>query len=175
MRERPGSYNYATDSNTNLLAFSFIRSNFDLQMERVIYRGEPPAIFDLLAGRVHAMVATTIGVPHVREGKLRALAVMLDSRSEQLPDVPTFEQVGLEGFSIVPWLGVVGPARLERAVVNGLSAAFLKSIARDEVKAAMGRLGFALTPGTPEKFAALIKEQSVVYETRIREARLTPE
>ncbi|MEA2934236.1 MAG: hypothetical protein QOD74_882, partial [Variibacter sp.] len=64
MKEQPGKYNFATGSNTNLLAFSFIKSKYDLQMERVIYRGEPPAVTDLLAGRVHAMVATTLGVPH---------------------------------------------------------------------------------------------------------------
>jgi tripartite-type tricarboxylate transporter receptor subunit TctC len=158
-----------------LLSFNFARAKFGLEMQRVNYRGEPPALVDMLADRVHAIVATGGHVPHVKEGKLRALAVVLDERSDLLPEVPTYAQIGLGDFKVVLWLGVVGPAKMPRDAVETLSAAFVKAMGRDDIKAAALRLGFAMTPSGPDAFAKLIAEQTVVYGQRIREAGLVPE
>jgi len=100
---------------------------------------------------------------------------VLDQRSELLPEVPTYAEIGLGDFKVVLWLGVVGPAKMPRDVVELLSAAFVKAMARDDVKSAASRLGFAMTPSGPDAFARLIAEQTVVYGVRIREAGLTPE
>jgi tripartite-type tricarboxylate transporter receptor subunit TctC len=114
-------------------------------------------------------------VPHVADGKLKALAVVLDQRSELLPSVPTYAEVGLGDFKVVLWLGVVGPAKMPRDAVEALSAGFIKAMARDDVKAAANRLGFAIPPSGPDAFGKLIAEQTEVYGIRIREAGLTPE
>lgn len=173
--KNPGRYNYAVGNNTGLLSFNFARAKFNLDMQRVNYRGEPPAMVDMLADRVHAIVATGGHVPHVKDGKLRALAVVLDERSDLLPDVPTYAQIGLGDFKVVLWLGVVGPPRMPRDAADVLSAAFIKAMARDDIKVAANRLGFAMTPSGPDAFAKLIAEQTAVYGVRIKEAGLTPE
>jgi len=175
IHKNPGRYNYAVGNNTGLLSFNFARAKFDLKMERVNYRGEPPAIVDMLADRVHAIVATGGHIPHVTDGKLKALAVVLDQRSELLPEVPTYAEVGLGDFKVVLWLGVVGPPKMPRDTVDPLSAAFITAMKRDDVRAAANRLGFAMTPSGPDAFGKLIADQTVVYGERIREARLTPE
>ena len=175
IKKNPGRYNYAVGNNTGLLSFNFARQKFGWDMQRVNYRGEPPAVVDMLADRVHAIVATGAHVPHVTDKKLRALAVVLDGRSELLPDVPTYAEIGLGDFKVVLWLGVVGPPKMPRDTVELVSAAFVKAIGRDDVKAAASRLGFAMTPSGPDAFAKLIAEQTAVYGVRIREAGLTAE
>ena len=175
IHKNPGRYNYAVGNNTGLLSYNFAASKFGWAMQRVNYRGEPPAMLDMLADRVHAIVATGAHVPHVKDGKLRALAVVLDARSELVPEVPTYTEVGLGDFKVVLWLGVVGPAKIPRDVVETLSAAFVKAIGRDDVKPAASRLGFAMTPSGPDAFARLIAGRTVVYGQRIGEAGLTPE
>jgi tripartite-type tricarboxylate transporter receptor subunit TctC len=175
IKKNPGRYNYAVGNNTGLLSFNFARTKFDWNMQRVNYRGEPPGIVDMLADRVHAIVATGAHIPQVKDGKLRALAVVLDERSELLPEVPTYAEIGLGDFEVVLWLGVVGPPKMPRDTVELLSAAFVKAMGRDDVKSAATRFGFAITPSGPDAFAKLIAEQTVVYGVRIREAGLTPE
>ena len=175
IRKNPGRYNYAVGNNTGLLSYNFARSKFGWDMQRVNYRGEPPAIIDMLADRTHAIVATGAHVPHVKDGKLKALAAVTEQRSDLLPEVPTYGEVGLGDFKVVLWLGVVGPAKIPRDAVEALSAAFVKAISRDEVKPAASRLGFAMTPSGPDAFARLIAEQTVVYGQRISEAGLKPE
>lgn len=175
VHKNPGRYNYGVGNNTGLLSYNFAASKFGWSMQRVNYRGEPPAMVDMLAGRVHAIVATAAHLPHVQDGKIRALAAVLDERSELLPDVPTYAEIGLGDFKVVLWLGVVGPAKMPRDVVDVLSAAFVKTISRDDVKPAASRLGFAMTPSGPDAFAKLIAEQTVVYGQRISEAGLKPE
>ncbi len=175
IRKNPGRYNYAVGNNTGLLSYNFAASKFGWTMQRVNYRGEPPAMVDMLADRVHAIVATAAHLPNVKAGKLKALAAVLDERSDLLPDVPTYAEIGLGDFKVVLWLGVVGPAKMPRDAVDMLSAAFVKAMARDEVKPAASRLGFAMTPSGPDAFAKLIAEQTVVYGQRISEAGLKPE
>src|SRR5262245_13746823 len=175
IHRNPGRYNYGVGNNTGLLSYNFAASKFRWDMQRVNYRGEPPAMVDMLADRVQAIVATAAHLPHVKDGKLRALAAVLDERSELLPDVPTYAEIGLGDFKVVLWLGVVGPAKMPRDVVDVLSVAFVKAISRDDVKPAAHRLGFAMTPSGPDAFAKLIAEQTVVYGQRISEAGLKPE
>jgi len=175
IHRNPGRYNYAVGNNTGLLSYNFAATKFDWNMQRVNYRGEPPAIIDMLADRAHAIVATGAHVPHVKDGKLKALAAVLDERSDLLPDVPTYGEIGLGDFKVVLWLGVVGPAKMPRDAVEALSAAFVKAIKRDDVKPAASRLGFVMTPSGPDAFARMIAEQTVVYGQRIAEAGLKPE
>jgi tripartite-type tricarboxylate transporter receptor subunit TctC len=175
IRRNPGRYNYAVGNNTGLLSYNFAAAKFGWDMQRVNYRGEPPAMVDMLADRTHAIVATAAHLPHVKDGKIRALAAVLDERSELLPGAPTYAEIGLGDFKVVLWLGVVGPAKMPRDAVETLSAGFAKAIARDDVKPAASRLGFVMTPSGPDAFARLIAEQTVVYGQRISEAGLKPE
>lgn len=171
-RSRPDALNYATANNTNLLVFSHIQRQFGLRAERITYRGEPEAMTDLMQDRVQAMVATTVGVPHAREGRIRALAVLAPRRTPLLPDVPTFAEAGLGDPGIVAWAGIVGPAGLPTATVQALSRAFVSAMERDDAAGRAAALGFTLTPAPAERFAALMREQHAVYGRVIREIGL---
>ncbi|WP_207538731.1 Bug family tripartite tricarboxylate transporter substrate binding protein [Sabulicella rubraurantiaca] len=174
-RARPGALNFATGNNTNLLAMAEIQRQFGLRLERVNYRGEPPAMTDLMQDRVQAMVATSIGVPHAREGAIRALAVMLPQRIPILPDVPTFTEVGIRDLGIVPWAGFVGPAGLPEATVKALSDALVSAMDHPPLRARAAELGFTMSPSPSGDFARLMREQHEVYGRVIREVGLPVE
>lgn len=174
-RARPGAFNYATANNTNLLAFAEMQRQFGLRVERVVYRGEPAAMTDLMQDRVQAMVATSIGVPYAREGRLRALAVMLPERSPLMPDVPTFAEAGISDLGLVPWAGFMGPAGMAQATIDALSEAFFVSMDRADVRDRAAAMGFTMTPARAAPFARLVREQHEVYGRIIREVGLPAE
>lgn len=174
-RARPGAFNFATANNTNLLAFAEMQRQFGLRVERVVYRGEPAAMTDLMQDRVQAMVATSIGVPYAREGRLRALAVMLPERSPLMPDVPTFTEAGIRDLGLVPWAGFLGPAGMAQPVVDALSQALVTAMERADVRDRAASLGFTMTPTRAAPFARLLREQHEVYGRIIREVGLPVE
>lgn len=171
----PGRYTYGTGSNTNFLAFGYIGQLTRTELRRVPYRGEPPAFTDLIGGQIDAIVATTMGVPFVRDHKLKALAVMSRERSPLLPEVPTFAEAGLKNFDIVPWAGLVGPAKMDPATVTFLTAALNRALSDPAVHSAAAKAGFLLTPSTQEQFKALIAEQHIVYGDKVRQLGLSAE
>lgn len=141
----------------------------------VPYKGEPPAIVDLVAGRVQAMVATGIGIPHAKDGRLRMLAALLPQRSPLAPDVPTLRETGQKELDAVLWAGVVGPAGIPADVVERLNRDFNAALAHPEAVAAIEKLGFTLTPTRSDAFGAMIREQVAVYRRLVREAGLPVE
>lgn len=174
-RARPGAFNFATANNTNLLAFAEMQRQFGLRLERVVYRGEPAAMTDLMQDRVQAMIATSIGLPYARESRLRALAVMLPERSPLMPDVPTFTEAGIRDLGLVPWAGFMGPAGMPQPVVDALSEALVGAMDRADVRERATALGFTMTPTRAAPFAQLVREQHEVYGRIIREVGLPVE
>ncbi|HYF09276.1 MAG TPA: tripartite tricarboxylate transporter substrate binding protein [Acetobacteraceae bacterium] len=172
---RPGAFNFATANNTNLLAFAEIQRQFGLRFERVTYRGEPAAMTDLMQDRVQAMVATSLGVPHAREGRIRALAVLLPERSPLMPEVPTFAEAGIRDLGIVPWAGFVGPAGMAQPVADMLSEVLVGAMERTDVRDRAAGLGFTIAPARAAPFARLIREQHEVYGRVIRDVGLPAE
>jgi len=172
VRKRPGMFNYATANNTNLLAFSEIQRQFGLRMERINYKGEPEALTDLIQDRVQAIVATSLGIPYVRENQIRALAVMSPQRSPLLPEVPTFVEAGINDLGIVPWAGIVGPAGMSHERTEMLSTVFVSAMERSEIKDRAAELGFSIDPSPAASFAVMIRDQDTVYRRVIREVGL---
>ena len=148
-KANPGKMSYGTGNNTGVVAFSHFNTLNGLDLTHVPYKGEPPAMLDLIAGRTQAMIGTTIGAPYMRDGKLRALVTINAQRNSLLADVPTLRESGMRDLEIVPWAGLVGPAGLPRDVVTRLNKAFVAALNKPEVRAQMDRLGFPLTPSTP--------------------------
>ena len=174
-RANPGKLSYGTGNNTGVLTMAGFRSAHGLDMTHVPYKGEPPAIADLVAGRVQAMVATGIGIPHAREGRLRMLAALLPQRSPLAPDVPTLRETGQKDLDAVLWAGVVGPAGMPADALERLHREFNAALVHPEVVAAIEKLGFTLTPGKAEAFGALIREQVAVFRRLVRDAGLPVE
>jgi tripartite-type tricarboxylate transporter receptor subunit TctC len=169
-RANPGKLNYATGNSTSLLATAQLKSLERLDMVEIPYKGDAPATTDLVAGRVQLMFATPgTAVPFVKDGKLRALATLLPTRSSLLPDVPTLAEAGLPLISISPWAGLFGPAKMPKKIVDRLAAAMATVLARPEVREQLDQYAFAGQSSTPEELAALLKEQLDAWRRTVRE------
>ena len=136
----------------------------------VPYKSSPPALTDVIAGRVSMMfIDVPTGLPHVNAKALKALAVTTKKRSALLPHLPTMDDT-VKGFDITSWQGYFGPANMPKDVVTRLNAEIRKVIERPDIKAQLAERGMEAFSGTPEEFDAFVKEQLVVWEKLITEA-----
>lgn len=175
-KANPGVLNYATGNTTGIVSMALFASLGGIRMVHVPYKGEPQALTDLIGGRVQVMVAAAaVAVPHVKEGRLRAIAVTLDKRSPVLPDVPTIAEAGMPQFRLTSWAGLFGPAKMPRDVVERLNREFGAALARPDVQAAMEKQAFLLTGSTPEQLGTLVREQLESYRTTMKAAGIEPE
>jgi tripartite-type tricarboxylate transporter receptor subunit TctC len=175
-RANPGKINYATGNTTGIVSTAFFASLAKIEMVHVPYKGEPQAMTDLISGRVQFMFASSsTSVPQVRDGKLRALVTTLPRRSPILPDVPTIAEAGMPEFSVTSWAGLFGPAKMPKEVVDRINREFAAAMARADVQAAMEKQAFVLSPSSPEKLGAFVKEQLESYRNILRAAGVQPE
>jgi tripartite-type tricarboxylate transporter receptor subunit TctC len=123
----------------------------------VPYKGAV-GITDLIAGQVHMSFAGLVQtMPHVRGGRLRAIAVSSAQRSALLPELPTVAEAGVPGYDVTIWYGLVAPAHTPRAIISKLNAGFVKTMQTPEVKQNLTDLGVDIVGSTPEQFAATIR------------------
>lgn len=176
-KAHPGELNYASSGNGTIvhLTTEALRSQAGLQMLHVPYKGTGPALTDLAAGNVQVLFdAIPTGLPHVRSGRLKALAVTGGQRSPLMPELPTVAEAGLPGFTSVTWFGLYGPARLPADVVRQINAAFNKALRAPEVGAKLAQLGAEpAAPQSPEAFAAMVAKDSQRWGQLIRERKIT--
>jgi tripartite-type tricarboxylate transporter receptor subunit TctC len=134
------------------------RTGIDLLL--VPYKGSGPAVTDVIGGQVDVILdATSVSMPYVKAGRLRAIAVTRKVRLETLPDVPTFEEQGLKGFQSSGWQGVLVPTGTPAAAVAKLSDALMKTLAQPDVRARFIEQGLDPAPSTPEQFGAHIRAE----------------
>ncbi|MGD9941605.1 MAG: Bug family tripartite tricarboxylate transporter substrate binding protein [Burkholderiaceae bacterium] len=168
-KANPGKMSYATGNASGIVAFAQMNTLAGIELLHVPYKSAPPAMLDLVAGRVDAMMdPPTTGLPYVRDGKLRALVTTLNTRSPLLPDVPTIHEAGIPQFTISNWMGLVGPAGMPPAIVDRLNREFAAALKRPEVLAALDKQAFIPNPSTPQQFADFIKEQVDSYAKLLR-------
>jgi tripartite-type tricarboxylate transporter receptor subunit TctC len=133
------------------------------------YKGGAPAIADLIAGNVQLMFESTNSIaPHVRAGRVRALAVTGERRSTSLPDVPTLIEAGVPGYEVNAWSGIITTAGVPRPVLDKLNAAVNRAIQQPDTKQRLAELGSEGGGGTPEQFAALIRRDSAKWAAVVR-------
>ena len=139
----------------------------------VPYKGETPALSDLLGGQVQS-VFTSVGaaLPLVSAGKIRALALVTPARSPVLPEVPTFAELGFPGLSTVGWFGVLVPSGTSRDIVKKLSADISRTIRQPELTGLLRDMGFEPVGTTPEQFGEFLRSEYGKWERMIREAGL---
>jgi tripartite-type tricarboxylate transporter receptor subunit TctC len=145
-----------------------------IELTNVPYKGQPPAIIDLLAGRIHVKFAS-IGLvaQHVQDKKLKALAVIGNKRSPMLPDVPTMSEAGFPEVNVVPWYGFAVPAGVPRPVVEKINAAFAEAIRDPAVQKRLEQQ--ALQPVEPlsvDQIADLVVKDTEKYAKVIRDANI---
>lgn len=171
VKANPGKVAYATGNPSGIVAWAQIKALLGLDMLHVPYKSAPQLLPDLLSDRVQAVIdSPVVGLPHVRDGKLRALVTTLNRRSPLLPDVPTIHEVGVTQFTITNWMGLIGPAKLPREIVERLNHEFGMALRKPEVIAALQQQAFVASPSSPEQFAALMKEQIQSYASLLRAA-----
>jgi tripartite-type tricarboxylate transporter receptor subunit TctC len=153
------------------LSAVLFKSMAQVDMLHVPYKGTGQALTDLLAGQVDLLFAPAQTVlPHVKAGKLKALAVTGAKRAETLPGVPTVAESGLPGYQAVGWFGLLAPAATPRSIVTQLSADVNRVLAQAEMRAKMMALGADPGGNTPEEFARFIREDQAKWAKLMGEA-----
>jgi tripartite-type tricarboxylate transporter receptor subunit TctC len=157
-----GSQGYGTAPH---LLTEMLKLETGVNIVHVPYRGTNPAITDLLAGQIQMFTDTsTVVIPQIQAGKLRALAVTTPARSERLPDVPTTAEAGFPKLKAYFWLGVVAPARTTADIVGKLNAAFNDSLRAPETRARLENLGAEIKTGTPQEFGTMLKDELAMWQ-----------
>ena len=178
-KAQPGKLDFASGStgSTGHLAGELFKQMTGTYMVHIPYKGAPPAVADLLAGRVHLMFDNLASaLPNVRAGKLRALAVTTLRRSSALPDLPTLDEAGLKGFDMTTWWGVMGPAKLPPDVAQRLSAEILKALDSADVKERLRAMGMEGSPvRTPEQFTAFVEAEAKLYARLVKVSGAKPD
>jgi tripartite-type tricarboxylate transporter receptor subunit TctC len=146
------------------------------KMTHVPYRGTPAMMLDVISGQIDLVTtSTSLSVPHIQSGRLRAMAVTSSQRSPQLPDLPTMSEAGLPGYEVTGWYAMVAPANTPGEIVATLSRNFIKALEHPSVKANIAQEGALPGGNTPEQFSAFIRAELEKYTRLVREARLTAE
>lgn len=175
-RANPGKLEYGTGHTTGIVATAQFKSLTKTNMLHVPYKGDGPALADLVQGRIKVIFATPTGVlGHVKEGRVRVLATLLDSRSPLLPDAPTMAESGLPKFNVAAWAGMFGPAGMPKNVVERISREANITLKQPAVVEQLARQGFMPVGSNPDGFAAYIKEQHVAWGQAIRDAGIQPD
>jgi len=159
-KAKPGEISYASAGNgsTNHLAVELFKSMTGIEMLHVPYRGNPLAVVDVIAGRVPVFFDFVLtGLPHIREGKVRALATTGGHRSQVLSDVPTVAESGVPGFEASTWFAVYAPAGTPPAIVEKLNKEVLAVLAMPAMRERLTALGVDILAEGPEALAALTR------------------
>ena len=170
VRANPRKVNYGTGNSVAMITTAQLAIEQNLDVVHVPYKGDGPVTIDLLGGRVQmAIVTPATAMPHVKEGRLRALATTLPNRSPLAPDVPTMAEAGLGGVSVVAWAGLFGPPRMPREIVDRLARETASILKRPEVRESLDRTAFEARSSTPEELAAFVQAQVDTWRRAVRE------
>ena len=172
-RARPGALNYASlgnGSTAHLIAATFARQT-GVSLTHIPYKGSAEALTGVLSGQIDLLFDTSVAtVPHVRAGKLRALAVTTARRVSSLPDVPTVAESGVAGFDMAAWLGIVGPAGMAPALVRQLNTELTRALGTPALRDRFTQLGMDVTPSTSEEFGTFLKAELVKWGQAVKES-----
>jgi len=178
LKRSPGKYSYASSGSGGIShldgeAFKVMTGTF---LVHIPYRGSGPALNDTIAGQVDAQFDNLpSSLPHIKSGKLKAMAVMSDKRVESLPDVPTFAEVGLKDVNNMAWYGLVAPAGLPRDIQQKIHAAAVKTLNDPDIKKRLADGGSTVDGGTPEQFTQLVQRELALRKEIVRKQKIVLE
>jgi tripartite-type tricarboxylate transporter receptor subunit TctC len=171
-KANPGKLNYGSGGSGTPphLATELFKQMAGVQMVHVPYKTIPAAITDLLAGQIQVMFTVgPAGLPHVKAGRIRGLAVSTAKRSAFAPDLPTVAESGLPGFDVFGWNGVLVPAGTPQPVIAKLHDVMIAAIKQPEVRERMAGFGFEPIGNTPEQFGAFVREDVARWAKLVKE------
>ncbi len=176
-KKNPGKLNYASSGNGTVvhLGTEYFKAQANLFLVHIPYRGTALAIPDLVSGKVDVLFdSLPSGLPHVKEGRLRALGITSLKRSPLLPDVPAISDT-LPGWESVTWFGLYGPKGLPAELATRLSNGVNQALQDPDVKERLGRLGIDPVGGTPAQFAAMANADRAKWKKIITDRKITAE
>jgi tripartite-type tricarboxylate transporter receptor subunit TctC len=174
-KAKPNALSYASAGTGTLahLAGELFKHKAGVQITHVPYRGSEQSMFDLMKGRIDFSVSTIPPtLAHIREGKLRAYAVMSDKRNAMLPDVPTVGEAGVPGCEAALWTAIVVPAAVPAPIVKRLQKAVIDAVNNPQLREALKIQGVDVEPGPPEVVAARIKADIAKWRQVVAEAHI---
>ncbi|NML15767.1 Bug family tripartite tricarboxylate transporter substrate binding protein [Azohydromonas caseinilytica] len=177
-RAQPGKLTYSSGGNGSAanIAFEYLKLMAKFPMLHIPYKGTAPSVTDLLGGQVDATFTGAPGVlPHVRNGRLRALAVSSPQRLASLPEVPTVAESGFPGFEADQWYGIVAPAGTPAAVVERLNAEINKALQMPAVAQQLAGEGAIPTPTTPKALGELIAREIPRWTEVVKAGHVKPD
>jgi tripartite-type tricarboxylate transporter receptor subunit TctC len=178
VKKNPGKLNYGSAGNASAghLAMEYLKLVTGMFITHIPYRGTGPQLTDLLAGRTQASSAGLPAlIPHIRAGKLRAIAVGTTQRLAQLPDVPTVAEMGYKDFETSQWYGILAPAGTPREIVRRLQEESLKALKSNSVTERFASDSAVGGGGPPEEFAAYIAQQQKIWKDIVIRAGIKPD
>ena len=148
----------------------------NVSMNHVPYKGAGPAFVDLISGQVSMYFGSQpSSLPHIKAGKVRALAVTSARRSALAPDLPTIAESGLPGFESIQWYGLLAPAKTPSSILDKLNRNFVSVLTMPEVKERLFAQGYEVVGGTREQFGAFIKSEIAKWAKVVKEAGIRVE
>jgi tripartite-type tricarboxylate transporter receptor subunit TctC len=175
-RANPAKLIVAAANPPTIFSMAQVKSAAKLDMLSVPYKGDVAAVPDLLSGRVHLLTGgTNLLLPHVKEGRLRALATLTRARTRPAPEVPTMVEAGITNFSIYSWFALFAPAKTPASAVNRMEREVNVVLKRPEIQDQFNRIGFEMGGPSQSEIPAFVKEQIGSWGAAAREAGIQPQ
>jgi len=177
-KQKPGALNYASAGvgSPLHLAAELFKKRAGIAMAHIAYKGGGPAAASVLAGETQVLFGSVASsMPHVKAGRLKALATTGTKRSKVAPDLPTIAESGFPGFDVSSWYALLVPAKTPMTVVNKMRDAAVKAVALPDVLSAMSRQGLEAETSTPRELSARIRSETAVWAGVIKDAGIKAE
>ena len=177
-KQKPGEIAYASAGvgSMNHLAVELLKAQMGIDLRHIPYRGNPLAAIDAISGQVPLFFDYVLtGLPHVRDGKLRALATTSATRLPALPDLPTMAEAGVPGYEASLWFALFAPAGTPADVIEKLNKAALDALAKPRAKERMATLGIEVLAQGPDRLGALMKADHDKWKVAVQKAGIKPE
>lgn len=176
-KANPGKLSFGYGNSIGQVVGASFAKRTGLDVITVPYKSTPQAITDVLGGQISYSVADfASGQAFIKEGRLKALAVSSVKRSSLMPDLPAMsESKGLEGFDLIAWVGMLGPAGMPKDIVDKLNAAVRKALTKPEVREKIAGFAAEVASSTPDEMAVFLRDQLASWGNSVREAGIQPE
>ena len=175
-KANPGKLSYGAGNSTSHIVGEALKKRTGIDIVRVPYKSNPAVMIDLIGGQIPIMIADfNTGMPQLKAGKVKALAVLTRERHPALPDVPTLHETVMPGYHILAWAGMFGPAGMPEEATKVLAAAVEKALQKPEVRARFASSGTDVYWSGPKEFDAFVKSELGSWTAMIKEAGIQPE
>ena len=175
VRKQPGKYSYASGSSGSIISGAALASGAKIDLLHVPYKSIPPGLTDVIGGQVSMIFADLVtGLPQIKAGKVRALAVTSAEPSTMLPGVPPMGSV-VKGFELIAWFALFAPANTPADIVKTLNAEVVKALARPDIRDKLAASGLSVQTSSPEQLAVFQKSEIAKWATMVKDAGIQPE